>query len=395
MYKVILLIITYLYIFSPILPSLKIGGIKLLYFLIPVLFTTTAKRNIIKTKKVLILFFIFFFYIIVRGFFSDSDTSQLLYDGTITFVEAFFIAHIVIYLHEKYSMSLIYSLNSCLYIASFSAILCLLSPPIKSFVESTLSMPNIIEGQDFRGYGIGCEQTFSYSISIAIIYSTILFWQRNVLKSILLLPFIAVSILINARTGFVILCLGFLLFLIEEQLFKSKKTIVSFIIIGLVLLNINISNIAKSDVGYFVLDFFEEMGAIISGKSSDVEGNTLTILLKAFEFYLPSSLAEWFWGPGLSVGDDGKIIVLDSGFFHELYFGGIFFIFLCFLIPFSFYKKIYDSNKYYALFILITCIIANIKGPFVPMAHGFKLISLICMCYFLSPPYKPETNRKM
>lgn len=385
MKKVLLLIVTYLYVFSPIQPALNIGGIKFLYLLIPVLLLTTVKDNIIKTKHVFYSYMAFYLYLLIRGWFTSSDTSRLLYDGTITFIEAFFIAHIIIYLHDKNSDDLICSLKGCLYIASLSAILCLISPSIKSLVESYLSLPNIVEGQDFRGYGIGCEQTYSYSISIAVIYIILLFYHNTSNKIYLLLPFVAASILINARTAFIVLCLGLFFFFIKEGMHRKPKILICICLLGLLLLNIKSSILPSSEIGTFALGFFDEMGAIISGKSSDDSGNTLTILLKAFDYYLPHSISEWLFGPGLDVGDDGKVMVLDSGFFQGLYLGGIVYILLCFLIPYVFYKKLHANHKFFTLFLFISCIILNVKGPFVPMAHGFKLISLVCMYFILHP----------
>ncbi len=385
MKKVLLLIVTYLYVFSPIQPALGIGGIKFLYLLIPVLLLYTVKNNIIKTKHVFYSYMAFYLYLLIRGWFASSDTSQLLYDGTITFIEAFFIAHVVIYLHEKNSVNLIRSLKGCLYIASLSAILCLLSPSIKSLDENFLSLPNIVEGQEFRGYGIGCEQTYSYSISIAIIYTVLLFYHNTSNKIYFLLPFVAVSILINARTGFIVLCLGLLLFFLKEKMHRKPRILISICILGLLLLNFNTSFLLGSEVGTFALGFFDQMGALLSGESSDDAGNTLTLLLKAFDYYLPHTINEWLFGPGNTIGDEGKIIVMDSGFFNELYFGGIFYILLCFLIPFVFYKKLHSNHRYFTIFLFISCVILNVKGPFVPMAHGFKLISLVCMYFILHP----------
>ena len=153
----------------------------------------------------------------------------------------------------------------------------------------------------------------------------------------------------------------------------------------LLLSTIPFSMLSKSDTGGFAIDFYDQIVLILSGDFVDVEDNNLSLLLKAFEFYLPNTITEWLLGSGLVVGDEGKIIVLDSGFFYDLYFGGVLFIFICFLIPLFFYNYLKSIHKYFALFLILSCVILNIKGPFVPFAHGFKLITLVCMYFMLHP----------
>lgn len=388
-----LLIITYIFAFSPIIPAFGIGTIKFLYILLPFLFVPTVINNLKATKSIFAAFSLFYIYVIIRSINADADAIQILYNATIVFIEDFFISHIIIYMHIKHSGNLVKSLMGCLYIAVFSALLCLLSPSIKTFVDNYVSMPNLINGvvPDNRGFGIGLEKTFSYSVSTAIIFVYLLFSKKNVKKLFLLLPFVAISIMINARTGLIILLLGILLYLINVKLLLKPKTILFFLVLGFFFTRMNFTFLSNSSVGEFVLDFFEQINVVVSGESNYGEGNTVILLLNAFDYYLPQNILEWLIGPGHVVGHE-TMVVLDNGYFHELYFGGIVYIALCFLIPLVFYQKTFSNYKFFSLFLLLSCFILNFKAPFVPMAHGFKLISLLSIYMSLHSYYMNQTT---
>lgn len=395
--NVLLIIITYLFIFSPIQPAIGIGGIKFLYLLIPFIFSSRVKQGIKATKCFFIPYFVFFTYVFIRSFFADPDAEQLRYDAFTVLVEDFFIAHIIVALHDNYSVDISRSLRICLYIAVFSALLCLFFPPIKTFVDEYISLPNYIDEEvpDHRGFGIGLEKTYSYGISIAIIYIYTLFYDGpSIKKSLLfLLPFVAISIMINARTAIIVLLIGIIMYLIKEKKLIKARTIVFLFFIGVVLSKVNLSFLSNSSAGEFAMEFFSEIGGAIRGETKDGAGDTFTVLMNSFEYFTPQSIGEWVWGPGHIVGHD-TLVVLDNGYFQEIYFGGLVYLIICFLIPVSFFVKNRNNHNVFFLFILLSCFILNFKGPFIPMAHAFKLISLLSLYLYLHPSFnQKETTR--
>jgi len=273
-------------------------------------------------------------------------------------------------------------------IAVLSAVFALSFPSVKFFVENYLSAPQVFDDGtylDHRGFGIGNEKTFSYSIIIALIYGYLLFFSKSFIVSnllYLLFPIVSLSILINARTGMLVLIFGFVFHLIINSKIKLSKLIfftVLFLILFIELKNMHFLSYQTEE---FVYGFFYEMSDVLFDTNyADV--STMDALIYNYRV-LPTSIDEWLIGKGVNMSEHGIFNHVDSGYATQIVYGGIIYLFIIFMIIVLPIIKITNPKfRSFFFFLLITSIIVNFKGGFVPMALGFKTVSLmIISCLF-------------
>ncbi len=390
--KPLLTIAMYLYLFSPIIPFVgRIGSIKLLYILLPVLFSPSAIKHYKQLRPLYISFLLFYIYVIFRTFIG-ADT-MYLYNSTVVVVEDLLLAYVITILHLKYEVKVIDSFLICLIIASVSAVLGMFSPAINSFIENYLSAPQLVNEDvylDYRGFGIGLEKTFSYSIIIAILYTYLLFYANSAKITYalyLLSPIVALSILINARTGMVIFIIGLLFHLIFNARIKISKLILSVLMLVFFFWEVKRMQLLNYQTEQFVYGFFYEMSDAFWGTNyANVNNSTLEVLIDEYRV-LPKTFVEWLIGKGLILNEHGLINHVDSGFANEIVYGGLIYLTIVFMMIIIPITKITNKRiRPFLLFLLISCVIVNFKGSFVPMALGFKTVSIVLVSFLINPP---------
>jgi len=306
----------------------------------------------------------------------------------VVLIEDLLLAYIIIILHVRNDVEIYNTFFVCMAIAVLSAVFALFFPSVKIFIENYLSAPQVFgDGTylDHRGFGIGNEKTFSYSIIIALLYGYLLFFSKSFAVTnllYLLFPIVSLSILINARTGMLVLIIGLVLHLIINSKVKLSKLIFFTVLFFLLFIEIKNKHFLNYQTEKFVYGFFYEMSDVLLDTNyADV--STVDALVYNYRV-LPTSISEWLIGKGVNMSEHGIINHVDSGYVTQIVYGGIIYLFIIFMIiVLPIIKITYPKYRLFILFLLIASIIVNFKAPFVPMALGFKTVSLMMIsCLF-------------
>lgn len=376
-------ILLYLYLFNPVMTITNgIGLGKLLYLLIPlcVFSYKTDFLSICRSfKKEMRLFLVIFIYTIFR--FLIGGESVFVYTHFILIIELFLVPFALITVFENNGFKTedyekLFVNTACL--ATIITCLCFFIPSIGDFVKYKLLILNEDKNiWDYRGYGIaeGLTSTYGYILGIAFPYTL-----RQAMKNriyFLFLPFILLSVLINARTGFIVavVCSVFII---------KKKNIPRLILLVPILLgifyylgNYFIVNYSTDRMSYFITDFFDEIDAMFKGDEATYDDTTLSALTGRM-WILPDTFDEWIFGKGYSLFGKGS----DVGYIIQLGYGGLVYIFLLSLLLIRVIKQSWmNLDPFYVNSFIAMFLILNLKSNYIPGSHTFQLMMLLYYVY--------------
>lgn len=376
MKKLLLIILSYIFIFNPVPPLLRIGSVKFLFLLLPLLFTKTYKQSLSDLKPYIVSYVVLLLYILFRTFIGGY--SSIFYTSFIALIESVFISYIVIKLHDLHKVDLLKSFFICGVIAVIISLLSLLFPSFNDFIKTYLSL---VPDEDvtfyaFRGFGMGSELTFSYAIVIAVIFSIYLLNYKLNFTLFVLTIFAAIAILINARTGAFVLSIG-ILFTITTNIKSSiKYTAILIVLFPFIIYAIRNINPETFD---FMEQFYYEVGDILNG-TENARANTAGTLLETQVNY-GNSISDMLFGRGISLYTIESEQRTDMGYDNQFVYGGICYMFLLANLMFVQFKRSWTNVKMISLFLLLTALFVNIKGEFVPTASGYRLIACLFIYY--------------
>lgn len=374
-------IFIYLYIHNPIFSFLGgIGSVKLLYP-VAILFFIFKFRSCIYAFKIfssefqilslLILFCIFRTLI-------GGDT-VILYQHIIMFVEVFFIGlFLIIYGANIRQYNIIYKLVLIACFASLISSVCFAVPAVGDFVRNDLLLINdsYLSTAVFRGFGISDALTSSYGFIQGFSFALSLLFVSKNKWLILFYPLFLISIIFNARTGFVIAVLGMMIYLLFNRRIKTLLLLIGlvgfiFLLIQYLLLNIDV---AQGSL-LFALDFFQQMsdvsdGGMASSKTMNILGDMVV---------WPQNLWEWILGIGESLFRHATLPNSDIGFVIQLNYGGLSYCLIWLFLFVFMYKRLKNngiSNLYLILFLMFI-MVTNTKGNLLWNADGFRFLMLV------------------
>ena len=215
---------------------------------------------------------------------------------------------------------------------------------------------NIFEIFTFRGYGFSEGLTYAYGIVLGLIGGVSLLYFNKYKWIVFFLPLLALSILVNARTGMIVL-LGCLILYSFMNRKIGLKLLSLLILIVTALLSVDF--VFEDDYTIvFIEEFFKELGDIFMGTNT-ARTSTADVLLKD-HLVLPTYFEEWFLGSGISIFR--SIENSDVGYVIQLNYGGVVYLLLLVILLFQLLKQV--DNKYILLILLFTFLVANLKVYF-------------------------------
>lgn len=380
MKNLLLIVLLYFYLHNPIFASLGFGVIKLLYpLLIVILADSSAKRLIIQNKSLMLLYVMLIIYCGVRTI--AGGDSQYIYNSLVAFIELFFIPILLVSISLHFRVDLVKQILLVGCLSCALTVLALMIPSIKELQTSLLIENEYLEKNTYRGFGLSEGLTYSYGFVLAIIGILSLNYYNKYRWAIYLLPFIAVAILVNARTPFIVLVISLGLYLLAKSKGgRSKGGIIAMIIIAFLSLPIFVE--VSGDTANFITQFFLEIKDVFTGGNEANYSTFNTLFVEMF--VLPDNFFEWVVGTGESLYLSSNST--DMGWLLQLNYGGIIYLSLLAIVTSLFLKNI---PRGFLLITFIICImIGNTKGDFLSNSGGFRLISLLSF-YF---SYKLNKN---
>ncbi len=424
------LLILFLYIYSPPLSIISPGILLFVVSLIGLfVFFWKYTYKIIRYRWIA-LTFAFFVVNLLVAFLTDNSInnfSKISFSQTNTYqqililVEVFPVAlFLSFYGIKKLKYSLIKLMSSLVKIAFLQSIVCLLMlllPSLRYYILTSILRYNpedkIFESYLYsvRSFGISDDYLFSLPIfqGIAVVCLLLLwlskFSKYSYLHLMFILPFLLLSIALNARIGYVAI-LVFLFFntfhvlknsgsIIMSQLSTLiKKTFtISLLLIALYLLYqlFMFSNLGTTITkNYTDIDkilkwnseIVEDTQLILEGNSEiDKAGNYSNLLREHVHF--PSKFEEILFGKSLYVfSQKYSSKASDIGYIQNIYYGGLIYCFILYipfiLLAYVAFKKHNEKDiKVFLLSIFITIIIAHMKGNIFSSNPGYRGAILI------------------
>lgn len=378
MKNIIAVIILYLFINNPFLAIFK--GLSSLYILLPILVFLGNKyvSQFYKIHKDIVLAYSFILLFgIIRTIMGGS--SGYLERLAIQFVSSLLMSSVIVSMFYKYDISFIKVSIWMIVLAVTISMLCYMFPSIDHYVRYDIQVVRneILAEKDYRGFGLSDALTSAYGYVLATFFGYGLYKGYGNSKWFWLLsPFLAISIMINARTAILPLIASILLyFTTHYEKGRIKQLIYIFIGLIVVFKLINTSSVTSN----WLNDFYLQMMDIITG-SDEAEHDTYGVLVDSI--IMPENIQQWIVGRGRSMFFHDTLLRSDIGFVNHLSYGGIIYIALIIITFFTLILKIKDL--YFVLFCIVMMLIGNIKGNYLETSDGYRFLTFLIMaeCYY-------------
>ena len=264
------------------------------------------------------------------------------------------------------------------------SILCYTIPSFNQYIKyDFLVVRNeVVASKFYRGFGVSDALTSAYGYVLATFFAYGLYKGYGSHKWFWFLsPFIAFSILINARTAILPMIASILLYFIINHK-NTKFSYYIYLFVGLVLL-FNLINRSETTSGW-INEFYLQMKDIITG-SEEAEFDTYGTLVNSI--ILPETPQQWLYGRGRSFFFHDTIVRSDVGFVNQLCYGGIIYIILILITFLCLIIKV--KNFYFFTFCIIVMLVGNIKGNYLETSDGYRFLTFLIMAEYY---YKRMNN---
>ena len=368
-------------------PPIKIfiGGVNPLYILIAIsiVFCIIRKNELLSYLhpfKVEVFWFLcIVFYSMVRS------GGEYIQRYIVSLVCAFAAVPFILFLANRIGICnkdrLIRAIMIVSAVASCITMLCVFFPELDNYVRTQLIQydeENYLYENARRGFGIASTLTSHYGYIQGTVIAICPFFLKENKWFVFFIPFIILSILVNARTGIIIATWGIMVYsFVSRQKIALPLVAIVFIMYFylediMIALNFNPETIA------WIMDFSDQMGDISSGDFSGETASTMTGSMVVW----PSDVVEWLVGKGVVLYHNPFATEhTDVGWFIQLNYGGLFYIFI-FFTPFVIMAKRLARLDMRILMIILagTVVIVNTKSSIFPNTGEFTFLMLL---YFI------------
>ncbi|MBA7533928.1 hypothetical protein ES705_26174 [subsurface metagenome] len=402
-YYLIFITLMFFYIYSPPIniPLMPIRIVALISYIVLLLCYKKEVNNLFTLKITYNTIFIFFGALLL-SFFIDLFSAGMFrysYDLLLFLIEVFPISvFLSIFALKTLNMSLDDFYTSIIVVGMLQALvvfIMIIYPDLRLYTFETLlrygEESKIIALLGERSYGFADGYLYSFPVFQGIVLMLIiLFIIKKSYLYILSIPFILISIVVNARIGLVaipvIFFVGIFLNFFKIKLISVGKFAVILIVFIVLtnfllsfLLNINVDFINIKGIYEWNYAAIEDVTNFLQGKGS---GTTIGELQRMV--YIPSGLSLLF-GEGMYIfSNPAYPLSSDVGYVINLYYGGIIYSLLVYGgVLMIFYKALqYNKDWMHAILlvsIVVLLFIVQIKGNIFSVSEAFKGSMLICI----------------
>jgi len=384
--KITIIVLLYLYLYNPLFRFLSFGPTKYLWLpaICYLLFSRKLLKFAIQFKIELSLISLALIYSMIESLRNADIGLFYTYTNFVFIIECLVIPYFLVNIF--YNTLKLNELNKDIIITGLIAALIscylLFNPDINFLVKNfviydVLAEKYDIESHLFRGFSLAEGSTFAYGITNALILLlAVKYTKKNTFYIFCIFPLL-LSIMVNARTGLLIMIFGLIVILYYETTTILKLmyygSIISVILYMLIGVNFNFSGLDNQALDWG-LDFFTQAADFLSSNGDDT---TFGALFGEMWFY-PDSLIQFIFGSSIDIYNNDTQRS-DVGYINQIFFGGV--VYLSILLSLVYYMtyrlKINIKYNTYAFIFSGSLLIANFKGPTLNIAHGFvKLIFL-------------------
>ena len=368
-----LVILLYIYLNNPYIASIGVGTVRFLYPLLLLLFSPNIRKKLTRQRKIIYSFIVIITFVFLRTIIGGDPS--LIKSWLFMIVEVGLLSNIIVAILRKNNIDLIKIVMIIGALSSAITLLALVFPSIDSFFREYTNVNEYLNENGFRGFGLSEGLTYSYGIVLALIGGLSFPLLNKNRWFIIFLPLLVLSILVNARTGFIVLFVLSMIYFLTEVKTKKKVKIIIIIIFGIgVFYPLFNNSIVFFHVGTseFIQQFFLEIKDFFDGTSS-AQNNTIGALESMI--ILPDTFAKWILGTGEYIST-GVLKTSDIGYVLQLNYGGIVYVLMLVALIYNYLSNV--KNKYIFRILLVCLLVSNIKGDFLTATGGFRLFALLC-----------------
>lgn len=379
----------YLYIYNPPFAFLPLTISKLSYaFFLPYLVLNKQLQ-----QQFLRLFTFEFFILSIIILYSlgiefMNGMSGSVFWGANLFMlfENFFFAFIIAnYLNKNYAQNADILLFAVTVIAASITFFLILNPTLNFYIkQSVLKLDDVAVKLEFRCFGIADSFTFAYAIVQGIAVALCLEKIRNILVCSILFILLCISVMFNARIGFVpIIFILFYMIFMERKGRKVLQIFFFFSILILFFLGTDLVGDYEQTIDW-AISFFQEISDVILSDDVGMESTNMDTLLNDM-VVLPDTFMGWIWGTGENIFSS-PIRNSDIGYFIQLNYGGLTYCFFFALLVFSLFLKIQRyriEEKWFPYLFIVVILACSYKGLFLITNSGFRILMILYFLYFL------------
>lgn len=390
--KILFSIAVYIYVFNPVFRFLP--SIDLCTFLYPFIFLLTDnyyQNGFKRMKPILLGWGVCVLFCLFRTLLG-GELSYLIVCASIL-IETIFLNYVLVVYAIRNNIDLIETALGAGAAAALISCLCLFFPTIDTFVRAIqIEYSNVSSFKIFRAFGFAQSLNYEYGIVQGLICGIGIFYFKKYKWYVLFIPFTILAILINARTGLLVLAMVFAAKVIVER--KIRIMVITYIMAVVVVTYYPLLSVFIPEETYdWMEEFFLEIGDTLFGTNNAAYSNYETY---NDMIHLPSSIIEWLVGSGFSANEKHNN-ASDIGYVNQLLYGGL--LFMIVLLSFCYqYVKLNLRNKYVKksllLFFVLGLLLANFKGGALFSNGGsFRLFAMISLYYYYKTYYISRENK--
>lgn len=384
---IIFIICLYFSVFNfPLTPlGLSMGTKNILYIFllgIIVLYGGKFTGQLSKFKVEFSLLLLPLIYVVFRTVIGgDSD---ILTKNIFGFIDTFLVPLALVVFAIKSGITTEKQFIRCILIlgavASVISFFSYIFPPIQSYIKYVIlniQPDTALYWNTNRGFGLAMSLTSSYAYIQGIIFVLGCYYSKDNKWFLFFLPLVFLSIILNARTGLLILLVGMVIFMMSR---KSSFTSFLFGMLAIFML-LFIQEIMQafgvsSEMREWVAVLFDDIDTIYSSRDL-TQTNTGSRLFDSM-WILPETTSEWLIGRGYSLFRHQIEDNSDNGWILQLNYGGIIYMLFLYPIVFKMFSRLHKSGRYFfAIYLLLIFLIVNTKSSFLPSNEVFRLLMII------------------
>lgn len=386
--NVLLIFVLYIYLYNPYLQVLGTGAIKLIWLMALVYFTFKPTRllTVLKFKVEFAFIFLILGYTALISFLHSGANTAIPYNYLIFIVDCL-IVPIAITAFFKKSLDIQDIDNKLIVtglIAAVISVFLVVNPEVNTYIRDNIILDELDTADSvgylkyIRGFTIAESSTFGYGVIQGLVFSLILHQRKvNYYYLVGLLP-IVVSIMFNARVGFMVILIGGLMSVkrIRISVVATALVIYFFASVYFVKSEFYADNEASIE---WALSFFTESLEFLTGDTSGNTTDKTTYDALNTSFFFPESLTGLVFGEARITMGYGS----DVGYINQIFSGGLvllvlLLLFLAFL-AYRFYSI--HGSMYLLIIFFVSLLVVNFKGP--ALFTSLSFFRLIMLYYIL------------
>ena len=277
-------------------------------------------------------------------------------------------------------------LVSCL--GAFFSVLCIMDPNFNQYVKYELiryDKDSYLYETEYRGFGIATGLVSAYGYVMGFIGALGCFYLKENRWYLFAIPFVFISVLLNARTGIVIMLSGMIMAVMRKGNFKSSIVLALCVILLAYNIESFLSMFNLSDGSLkWLMDFRSEAEDVAS--SSSILGSGTADTLLGDMWILPEDLPQWIIGRGYYLlRNEHGVKASDVGWINQLSYGGLMYVIPLIIYLLSIIRNlIKNKSLQFGIFCFLSFIIVNTKSSIFPSSVLFKLIMMLYFIYALN-----------